>query len=177
MVEFHAIRFEEARSIQNTLEVRKYFSKLAQAGIFCFDEDDHFHTSLERKNAADPLNNLSLSQNSFFLKNGQLVLTSVQGKVYVIFRFESLHSLHLVISKLLIECSFNFLGSGRVMTKPSKVEDHGQSLIQMRMSVPRGSNSLVVGIGLLAGVPELNVGFSSKGCSMQPTVFPKQSGP
>lgn len=66
MADFHAIQYEEAWRIQNTLEVQKCFSALAQSDSSCHDGGVHGHTSLEWKNANDRLKYLSLSQYKSF---------------------------------------------------------------------------------------------------------------
>lgn len=90
MADFRTIRFEEARSILDTLEVQKCCSKLAQVGSICHGKSVYVRTSLGKKNANDHLRYLSLSQNTSFLENLLLATTSIPGKVHNIFGFELL---------------------------------------------------------------------------------------
>lgn len=92
MADFQAIRCQEARSIPDTLEVRKYCSELAETDSSCHDERVRVHVSLGRKNANDRLKELSHSPSSTFSEVSELVSTSVPGKVYDIFEFEPLHN-------------------------------------------------------------------------------------
>lgn len=64
MKDFQAIPCEKARSIPDTLEVRKWFSELGQAGSSSCDEGVHIDTSERRKNVDGGLKNFLLSQNT-----------------------------------------------------------------------------------------------------------------
>lgn len=101
MAYFQAIRREETRSINVTLEVRKCFSEMSQASSFCHDEAAHVHTSLGRKNANDCLNDLFLPHYQSFLEESQLISTSLLGKIYNLFGFAPPQNLYLGKPKLL----------------------------------------------------------------------------
>lgn len=92
IADFHAVPCEVARSIQGTLKVRKCFSTLGQASDSCRDDRFHVHTSEDRRNSNDCLKDLSLSRNTFFLKDSKLRSTFVLDNVYDISGLEPLHN-------------------------------------------------------------------------------------
>lgn len=55
MADFQAIRWDEARSIQVTLEKQKCCSELGQASRFCHDQNAHVQKYLEEKNENDQM--------------------------------------------------------------------------------------------------------------------------
>lgn len=100
------------RSVQDPLEVQKCFYEMGHAGCFGRDEGVHTHLSEAKNNANDCLKSFSLSQCTPLLDDSPLASTTVLGNVYEILDSEPLHNLYLGISKLLIERTFKFLGSG-----------------------------------------------------------------
>lgn len=65
---FQANQFMEARSILDSLEIRKYSSAQGQAGVSCNYEGLCFHMLDGRENANNWLEDLSLSRNAFIEK-------------------------------------------------------------------------------------------------------------
>lgn len=110
---------------------------------------------------------LSLFKNKSFFENSELGFTSVLDKVYNIYGFEMLHILHLSIPMPLKECTFKFLVSLRLMTKPGSVNEHRKPLSQMRLSILRSVSPLLVAIEQDTGVTVLRVDFSNNDCSIQ----------
>lgn len=66
--------------MQDTMDVQKCFSKLAQVGSSCHVESGHVHTSLGCNNTNKLLEDLSLSQAAFFSEVLQLASTTVLDK-------------------------------------------------------------------------------------------------
>lgn len=145
--------------------MQKCWSELAQASSYCHDESVHVHTSLGRKNTNDCLRDLSVSSNAF-LKDSLFASTSTLGNNYDIFGIKPLQNLQLGIYALLNGWIFKSFGSDKVMTKPYGVGRQRKPLIQIKLFILRGVNSLLTAIDRDAGVPALHVGFSNQGCSV-----------
>lgn len=88
-------------------------------------------------------------------------------KVYNIFKFKLLYNLHLGISKLLRDCSFQFFSSDKMTTKLSGAERQRQPLNRMRVSILCGANFLLAANDRGASAAGLHVDFPSKSCFMQ----------
>lgn len=96
--------------------------------------------------------------------------------MYDIFGFRLLHDLHLFISKLLKECIFKYLGSDGVITHHGTVMEHMRLLNRMGLLITRDGNCLHAVIDQEAAVSNLQVDYSSRGCSTQMNGFLVNSG-
>lgn len=80
--------------------MRKSFSEPAPAGSFYHDGGVNVHRSSGKRNVDDLRKDYNLSHNEFSLEESQLRSSYMLGKVYAMFGFEPLHSLHLGIAIL-----------------------------------------------------------------------------
>jgi len=82
--------------------------------------------------------------------------------VYSMFTFESLHNLHLGISKLLKNCFLEFLQSNQVMTWPNGTRKQKKVLSSQRSNVLKAANAILAEIEKKYPATGIHVDFSKK---------------